>query len=279
MKQPKKLWLSWQALGLVVSVILSITYFIADIRMRMQPRGDEEDINWIGHIAPSLLVVSCMFFFMSYFHLRRKLKAKGASELTVRDTRAPVLYLRSFADDKKAGRVVMGGTEEEQLAMVMNEIGPFITIGPPEEELSESGAARMYVDAGQWQERVNDLITKAQLAVIRIGETEGLWWEIQLVLSKVKPERIIFLIPRDRKLYERFRQKANLFLPHQLPEFNAGILTFGLLKAILYFERDWTPHIAKLYYYADFRFMMAGALRTAIRPVLEQLQIEPRDRE
>jgi hypothetical protein len=49
-------------------------------------------------------------------------------------------------------------TEEEQLAMVMNEIGPFIAIGRPGEQWPELGAARMYVGDDEWQATINNLI-------------------------------------------------------------------------------------------------------------------------
>lgn len=52
-------------------------------------------------------------------------------------------------------------TEEEELAAVMNEIGPFVAIGCPGEELPELGAYRIYVQREDWREEVSKPISAA----------------------------------------------------------------------------------------------------------------------
>jgi hypothetical protein len=82
--------------------------------------------------------------------------------LLTTDQRHPVLYLRSFEDDGIASKVsfinwwnIFGGlyiltntlhlaTEEDQLKMVLNDIGPFIAMGRPSERLPKAGATRIY---------------------------------------------------------------------------------------------------------------------------------------
>jgi len=58
------------------------------------------------------------------------------------DTRAPVVYLRSFHFDKRLarrplaiGRVVSIYTEEEQLVQAAREVGPIVALGRPGERL------------------------------------------------------------------------------------------------------------------------------------------------
>ena len=70
------------------------------------------------------------------------------------DKRSPVLYLRAFRHDTLSSKIIglpftntlADTTEEEQIAKVMNEIGPFIAIGRPGEERKLLGATRIYVD-------------------------------------------------------------------------------------------------------------------------------------
>ena len=79
--------------------------------------------------------------------------AHHSQELLAQDLRPPVLYLRAFLHDPTAAKVVAFGeglageagfvnfiappiySEEEQLAEVFNEIGPFVAIGRPGETL------------------------------------------------------------------------------------------------------------------------------------------------
>jgi len=60
-------------------------------------------------------------------------------------------------------------TEEVIVARVMNQVGPFIAIGKPGEELPDLGAARTYVGSANWQDKVNELVPRAQLVVFRFG--------------------------------------------------------------------------------------------------------------
>lgn len=90
----------------------------------------------------------------------------------------------------------------------MKEVGPFVAIGRPGEPLPELGAARVYVGDTEWQDRVRQLMSSAQLVVLRGGGTAGLQWEVQNVFANVSPERIVFLLPYDPEQYEVFRQRA-----------------------------------------------------------------------
>jgi hypothetical protein len=285
-RQPKNKWSSWQALGLIVSVAFMITFLILNVVMIEMGMGhaDRTRGEWTWSIIliviQTPLILSCWFFYSRFSNLRRKLRARDANQLMEHDKRAPILYLRSFADDTNTGWAWMSPTEEEQLAVVLNEIGPFITIRQPLEELPEAGAARLDIGVDKWQNRIRDLVSKVQLVVLRVGETESLWWEIKLVLRKVAPERIVFLIPRNRKLYGKFRQKANQLLPYQLPEFKPKRV-INNIAALLYFEPDWTPHIVKVRWsQINYRLRMKGmnemavAFRVAFYPVAKQLQIE-----
>ena len=229
----------------------------------------------------------------AYLKRGRQKEADKADDLLLRDTRRPVLYLRSFTDDRVAARSAASisnpftlATEEEQLARVMGEIGPFIAIGEPGEPLPDLGAARMYVGNDEWQEAVLSLIARAQLVVLRAGDTPGFWWEVEAAVQRVQPERLLFLIPYDREGYEAFRRKAQAYLPRPLPEYVGRktprilrkylLLTkYTRLNGILYFEPDWTPHFRKFtpaLGRMSFKNPLLAGLKVTLRPVFEQLR-------
>ena len=86
-------------------------------------------------------------------------------------------------------------TEEEELATVMNEIGPVVAIGCPGEALPELGAYRIYLQHEDWREEVRNLISAAQLVVIRLGMTEGVLWELRTIITHAKAEHVLLLVP------------------------------------------------------------------------------------
>jgi hypothetical protein len=221
----------------------------------------------------------------------RKHKTVAAQQLIARDTRPPVLYLRPFRDDSTAGRVVGGGhlllsgwtlgfsTEEEQMGAVLNAIGPFIAIGKPGEKLPELGAARTYVSDDQWQDAIAQEMARAALVVLRVGETEGLSWEVRTATEQVRPERLVLLIPANPKRYERFREMTQEYFPGGLPKCSGWTTkgSFGSLKGLIYFESDWTPRLVELTiprFRRNVRKPLVPALKTALIPVFRQLNIQ-----
>ena len=84
----------------------------------------------IGYAGLALMAVALPALFLGLAVMRRgrKLMAASGEELLAQDDRAPVVYLRPFAADELGTRVAtrfLGWryfTEEEQLAMVMDEI-------------------------------------------------------------------------------------------------------------------------------------------------------------
>jgi hypothetical protein len=125
--------------------------------------------------------------------------APSAESLMSKDPRPPVLYLRSFQDDPIAAQgelhysipgphgsqplSLVAETEEEQLAQVMNEIGPFVALGRPGEMLPEIGAARTYTSNDEWQSKVLNLMGQAKLVVLRAGDTSSFLWEFEAVTN------------------------------------------------------------------------------------------------
>ncbi|HTS04887.1 MAG TPA: toll/interleukin-1 receptor domain-containing protein [Candidatus Eisenbacteria bacterium] len=229
----------------------------------------------------------------------KQLGAESAAELMTHDSRAPVVYLRSFQDDWFASQGSMsksslagglipnilmgfldlaGGvmTEEEQLAEALKDVGPFVAVGKPGEKLPVLGASRMYLQDSEWQERVHDLMLRARLLVLRAGKTEGLWWEVQTAARIVKPEKIVFLLPYNEKAYNLFRAKAEQYLGCDLPDYSAGssAITLGGPQGILYFEPNWRPHFLELKGFDRTFQPWVRAFKTTLQPVYKQLGVD-----
>jgi hypothetical protein len=185
------------------------------------------------------------------FARAKRFDAQPAAKLLSEDTRPAVVYLRSFDADSRAGRRIgIAGfsvnTEEGEIAEMVSGIGPLIAIGRPGETLSYFGAARLYAGEDDWHETVRTLLAQAPLVMVLAGKTPGLWWEIEACVKTVNPERLVFLIPLNRSEYDEFRRKAAEYLPCSLPEYQGRKLPITSIRAVLFFDSDWTPHLLPL---------------------------------
>ncbi len=131
------------------------------------------------------------------------LTAKVKLEL---DPRAPIVYLRPFTiDSEQIGDVTMGMsapwetprvTYESMIVQSLSRLGPVIAIADPKEKLPPIGAARMQARDDEWEGTVLDLLSKAQIVVIRPGTTKGIETELKHAFGKTRPERLMLLLPR-----------------------------------------------------------------------------------
>jgi hypothetical protein len=186
----------------------------------------------------------------------KRLGAARAEQALVEDSRPPVLYLRSFQDEQAdkgmtgalrsgaatsarplADSVVAWGTrEQEAMAVLMRQVGPYVAVGRPGEPMPEVGAARMYLPDDQWQARVAELIDTARLVVVRAGATEGLKWEVGQLVRRARPESLLVVLPAEAAQYDGFRRWANGILPKPLPEAQPA-------GRLLVFDARWRPSV------------------------------------
>jgi hypothetical protein len=235
--------------------------------------------------------------------------APSAESLMSKDPRPPVLYLRSFQDDPIAAQGKLqysipgpqgsqplswvAETEEEQLAQVMNEIGPFVALGRPGEMLPEIGAARTYTSNDEWQSKVLNLMGQAKMIVLRAGDTPSFLWEFEAVTKHAKPESVIVLLPYGAPYYNAFRRKIERrlsSLPFSLPNFvsetpKGNRLSRWLngrnrsddgssISGVLYFEPNWRPQLLELKGFgAQIPNPLAEALKITLEPVFKQLGV------
>ena len=229
-----------------------------------------------------LLIYKLTAWLSDKYRARQRNIVVNADTLLSNDPRPHVLYLRTFRDDETTSRLLGLSTEEQDIATVMLELGPFVAIGEPGEALPDPGAARIYVADEHWQATVTKLMATAQLVVARIGLTESFLWEMLTAVEIVGPKRLLLLVPEDKDVYETFRRHAAGVLPCQLPEYEFKLPVRDLSKSylsiggFLYFDQDWTPHLQKFktpYLRQSFWNPIAPGLKLALRPVYERLGV------
>ena len=165
-----------------------------------------------------------------------RMAAPLASAVLSKDRRAPILYLRPFAADRRAAWY------ERRIALSLKGLGPVVAIGQPGEELpATQHIPREYVAGDQWQEHVINLISRAQLVVIQIGISEGLTWELTQVVRLVRPDQLLVCpgpkvrAGADTELrYRQFREQLGPLFPKGLPNEPPE-------DAFIGFDPDWTP--------------------------------------
>uniref|UniRef100_B3EJX4 Uncharacterized protein n=1 Tax=Chlorobium phaeobacteroides (strain BS1) TaxID=331678 RepID=B3EJX4_CHLPB len=158
---------------------------------------------------------------------------ESADELLRRDKRPPILYLRSFEDEDKEmtlgrairqsifGGVVGGGQapywfEQEDISVYMNWVGPYITIARPGER-KIVGAARKTVNEDQWKAVVSDFIHRTSFIILRAAVSSGLRWEIEEIVKRFDPTRLLVITATISADYRSFCQKVSSVLPEPLP--------------------------------------------------------------
>ncbi len=208
---------AWQKLMGFTLIILCFAY----VALTDMPAFQFVDETW-WILFPSLAA-----FLVSArvgFQLLRsgwKYDVVSAEQLLARDPRPPVVYLRSFEADSElvlrpAGfwnRVatvffdyMVTFSPEQELAEILNRVGPVIAIGKPGEPLPELGAARLYVGDADWKAKVTDMIARSRLVIIRAGSTPNLQWEIEQTMTRVPRRQILFVSLGDAKKTAPFDQ-------------------------------------------------------------------------
>jgi len=228
-------------------------------------------VVWVGRIGRSWTMSA------------RKLEATSAAEILEQTSVRPVLYLRAFADDEKVAEagVAQGffqlRTEEEQLALVLDGIGPFVAIGDPKEKLPDLGAARLYV-SDEWKEVVIELLARVSLVVVRVATTEAVRWELQQVVSRLGPERIVLVVPKGRRRYRAVKAVCDGDLRKPLPDLPLKPVGLWSVGGVVRFEPDWTPVFLRRtrlrWLKGTVRGPLEQRLQYMLRPVFEQVGAE-----
>jgi len=147
---------------------------------------------------------------------RRRL-ALRLDEVRAFDPRAPLLLLRSFADDNlplERRFSILGNllqrpfTLEELIVVRLWQVGPVMAIGSPGETLRPAGAAREYVPDGVWHERLLSGLDESAWVVGILGASEGVVWEFGQVEARGAFDRFVLVVPPHATPIVRRRWEA-----------------------------------------------------------------------
>ena len=154
-----------------------------------------------------LLVLGAVIFLVA-----RRLGSADARRLMLRDPRPPVLYLRSFTDDRlRLWTATLGRPSlverftprrfdrfEEVLVRHLSRYGPVIAVNPPGTRLAPLGAARETIEPANWQSAVAGWMAHSALIVFLAPPsrvTQGLHWELRTVAEHGQLDKALVVVP------------------------------------------------------------------------------------
>lgn len=152
--------------------------------------------NLIAPVISFMLARLCFRLARTLSRRRRDVTISAQQEIA-----SPfILYLRSFDSDrvtsKPAERLLKPEqTEEQLLVSILDDLAPVVAVGRPNDQYLPKGADRLYVPDEMWQERVTELAHGAEFVALRLGSTNGFWWEAALCLEQLPPDKLLFIIP------------------------------------------------------------------------------------
>lgn len=140
----------------------------------------------------------------------RRHAALSGSELSMKDTRPLVLYLRSFNDEKLLTEATGAWSLEQIVVEAGSLLGPVVAIGRPGEGLPPLGAARDYVTDEEWQQHAHGWMEQATAIFFAVGETEGLAWEAARIARLRALRKCVLMIPPTDS--DEIRRRWNTFM-------------------------------------------------------------------
>lgn len=156
-----------------------------------------------GLMAPLMFTV---ILIARPFRRARRHSLQNVDETLKHDQRPPVLYLRSFLDDRLTmsartanGRVWLERfsphTFEEVVCDHLWRYGPVVALGMPGDKLPPLGAVRNYFEGDEWRSGVQELMRQASVIVLALGRTESLQWELERLAASNLLSRTIVVVP------------------------------------------------------------------------------------
>lgn len=168
-----------------------------------------ESDDWRFKVLVSLGSFVWLILALVFLHLSKRLAITSLRDVQTHDTRAPILFLRAFADDQVQfshksvsptawlwDRTQPKSNLDEELFREGIAFGPVVAIGNPGDEVPPFGAARGYVGDDKWQDMVADLAANAAAIVLCVDDASqgGLWWEIEHLVKEGHLTKTLLLI-------------------------------------------------------------------------------------
>jgi hypothetical protein len=160
--------------------------------------------------------------------------------ITHHDTRAPILFLRSFGEEERLleppARSLLAKvlrlrhaarTVDEIVLDAASPVGPVVALGIPDGKAAPLGAARFYADDGGWQQVVRGLVRHSRAVIIHVGDGEGVLWELTYLLGGAHLTKTLCVLTPDTasqtllRALQQARQSGNARLRNVLEQVRA----------------------------------------------------------
>ncbi|MFB6789810.1 hypothetical protein ACFCWT_24480 [Streptomyces olivaceus] len=200
-----------------------------------------------------------------------------------------VLFLRSFKEDhifSRSPSLWLSGTqptpldllsEEDEIGRAFKPFGRMVALGSTSDRLPSVGSERHYASDGTWRAELRAALERSTLVVLAIGAGRSLAWEVNELVTRNNPTRLVLLVSRDHDRYDQFRHSLGGCFPRGLPDYEAKRRRFPLpwsryVRAAIWFDPDWTPHWERLNLgtWPITRHRTRRALPRALRKVYER---------
>jgi hypothetical protein len=142
------------------------------------------------------------------------------NDLLENDRRSPILFLRSFGDEKwslarnyQSQSGIFDFSLESRLASYFYNIGPFVAVSSPKIKYPYPGAIKAELDDDEWQDQIIAWMQSSQAIVLMIGTSHWLNWELGQVLTQGYSGKLILLFPEESGFlfFLRWRRTRNRF--------------------------------------------------------------------
>jgi hypothetical protein len=138
------------------------------------------------------------------------------------DTRQPILYLRSFLDEKPdyySTKSSIDRSTEMKTQKYFSPFGPLVAIGSKQDAQPKLGAIRLLRSDDDWQSEVKGLMERSSNIVAAVGLTDWIKWELQEITQRGHTEKTFFLFPVTnlkrwrplKRLRQQQEERLNVF--------------------------------------------------------------------
>ena len=201
--------------------------------------------------VPFVLVLSFLMATAALYHrklagwflrLAQRRAAESYQTITQMDSRAPVLFLRSFSHEQRLleppARSLVARlmrlmdrkrTLDEIVLDAASPIGPVIALGMPAESVAPLGAARLYAADSEWQETVRHLVQQSRAVIICVEDSQGVMWELKYLLADTHPAKTLCIFNPEtssatlQRAIEDAQQTNDLAMGNMLERIQAHI--------------------------------------------------------
>jgi hypothetical protein len=179
--------------------------------------------NWIASrwgVALQFVAASLFFLAFTPLALARRMVSRRERKEPWNPKQAPVLFLRSFVDDKIRMRshgldraslvdqLALRRWErfEEVAAISLSKYGPVLAASTPGERLPPGlGATRIEFSHEEWEEKIYELMNSSIFIAVTLGRSQNLVLEMSRIRDMGYLHKTVFLIPPVKKAERRRR--------------------------------------------------------------------------